>query len=74
METYLARKSLPAFKDWLDSQSIAYRPGRGEYQALQVKRSSGWEILYSSPNYPDHYKAGSNKLAELVREFNADSK
>ena len=74
MEAYLARKSLPAFKDWLDSQSIAHRPGKGEYQMLQVKRSSGWEILYSSPNYPDHHKAGSTQLAELVREFNADSK
>ena len=74
MEAYLARKSFPAFKDWLDSQSIAHRPGKGEYQMLQVKRSSGWEILYSTFNYPDHYKAGSTQLAELVREFNADSK
>jgi hypothetical protein len=74
MEAYLLRALLSTFTDWLDSQSIAHRPGKGEYQALQVKRPSGWEILYSSPNYPDHYKAGSTQLAELVREFNADRK
>lgn len=74
MESYLARKSLPAFKNWLDSQSIAHRPGKGEYQMLQVKRSSGWEILYSSPNYQDYCKAGSTQLVDLFREFNADSK
>jgi hypothetical protein len=74
MEAYLLRALLTTFTDWLDGQSIAYRPGKGEYQVLQVKRPSGWDILYRSDKYPDHYKAGSPQLAELVREFNADSK
>lgn len=38
--------TIPQFITWLDNQGIKHREGKGEYQVLQVKLPTGWEIIF----------------------------
>lgn len=60
---------LDDFKKYLDSQGIAYRPGKGAYQVLQVQTSKhGWQCIFKRHNMPEHYSI-NDKLYPLVRQF-----
>lgn len=62
-------KHLDTFKTWLDVKGIAYRPGKGEYQVLQVlTRYHGWQVVYRRNDMPEHYTI-NNGLKGLVRLF-----
>lgn len=65
---------LEAFKEWLNDNGMAYRPGKGPFQALQVQTAtSGWQVIYSRNDMPEHYTIG-DKLTPLVRRFLNESK
>ena len=68
MSEALAKKFLPAFKEFLDIRSIAYREGKGQYQALQVMTRHGYQILYNKNAMPDHYLV-PDLLIPVVNEF-----
>ena len=69
MTTFLAKSKLEAFKAWLDDNGFAHRPGKGEWQALQVLiEEDGWQILYLKKDTPNHLRV-SEGLAGLVARF-----
>jgi hypothetical protein len=70
-EKFLLRDRLSAFTRWLDQRGIAYRDGKGEYQALQVYTQGVWHVLHVGKAYPMHYKA-VGYLAEEVEKFVAE--
>ena len=67
---------LDQFKTYLDSNGIAYRPGKGvafgeegAYQILQVQTpDNGVQCIFSKPSMPYHYEIQS-KLMPLVIQF-----
>jgi hypothetical protein len=65
---------LDSFKEWLNGEGIAHRPGKGQYQALQVLTPNhGWQCIHSRLDMPEHYTV-QDKLMQLVRSFLADAK
>ena len=64
---------LEPFKQWLINEGIGFRPGKGDYQVLQVLTEKGWQCVFSKNEMPEHYT--SNKyLDPLIRKFIEDSK
>ena len=65
----LHKDKLDDFKQFLNDRGIAYRPGRGAYQALQVfTELSGWQCIHSRADMPEHYTV-QDKLMPLVRRY-----
>ena len=66
---------LDAFKRYLDSKDIPYRPGKGGWQVLQVMtRKYGWQCIFRRADMPEHYTI-QEKLYPIVRQFlNAERK
>lgn len=69
----LHKTKLEDFKSFLDSEGIAYREGKGSYQALQVQTDKGWQTVYERNDMPEHFTV-QDKLMPLVREFLDESK
>jgi len=60
---------LDAFKYFLEAKGLAYRPGKGEWQRLQIlTEDHGWQCVYIRKDIPEHYSIQDN-LVPLVREF-----
>jgi hypothetical protein len=60
---------LEPFKEWLVRQGIAYRPGKGNYQVLQVNTPEhGFQVIFSREDMPEHYTV-AGKLLPLVMQF-----
>lgn len=60
---------LDAFKEFLNSEGIACRPGKGVWQVLQVLTPKhGWQCIFSRADMPEHYTI-QDKLYPLVRQF-----
>jgi len=50
---------LEAFKKYLDSQGIAYRPGKGIWQILQVMTPKhDWQCIYERMDMPERVRKG----------------
>ena len=64
----LHKDKLESFKSWLDFKGREHRPGRGEWQLLQIKNGSGWQVLFSRANMPEHVTV-PEPLIPLVRAF-----
>lgn len=65
----LHKSRLDAFKLWLTGEGYEHRPGRGDYQVLQVLTTlSGWQVVFTSEKDTDHYTV-NKKLMPLVDEF-----
>lgn len=64
----LHKTKLEAFKAWLDMQGIGYRPGKGDWQVLQVLTNKGWQVIFSRLDMPEHFTVGDD-LMPLVRRF-----
>lgn len=59
---------LQSLKDWLDASGIPHRPGKGEYQALQVWTDDhGWQVIFNRLNKP--HLTLNKGLVPLVRRF-----
>lgn len=70
----LHKTKLDAFKAWLDSKGIEHRPGRGEYQMLQVKMKNGqWQCVFDRHSAPEHYTV-AHPLEQHVHRFIRDSR
>ena len=58
-----------AFKAFLVENNIAFRPGKGAWQALQVLTDEhGWQCIHSRADMPEHYTV-QDKLMPLVNRF-----
>ena len=65
----LHKNKVEDFKAWLDTQSISHRPGRGDYEILQVLRADGqWFKLYARLKMPEHVTV-QEPLVALVRRY-----
>jgi hypothetical protein len=65
----LHKTKLDDFKEYLNSQGIAYRDGKGDYQALQVLTpKDGWQCIYIKHKMPEHFSVQA-KLMPVVRQF-----
>ena len=70
----LHKNKVEDFKSWLDAQGISHRPGRGDYEILQVLRADGqWFKLYSRLRMPEHVTV-QEPLVALVRRYVDDRK
>ncbi len=69
----LHKTKLDDFKLYLDSHGIAYRPGKGDYQVLQVQTGKGWQSIYGKNNMTEHFSV-QDKLMPTVRLFLNSSK
>lgn len=63
---------LEAFKSWLDSQDIPNRPGKGQYEALQVFLGRDWHKLYRTDRMVSHLSVQA-ALVPLLRRFVAEA-
>ena len=60
---------LDKFKPFLIDQFIAFRPGKGDYQVLQIQMQDGqWACIYSRHDMPEHYTI-DKRLDNLVHKF-----
>lgn len=64
----LQLSALDAFKAWLESQDIPYRPGKGQYEALQIFVGPEWAKLYHKDRIVSHLVV-QERLVPLVRRF-----
>lgn len=69
MRNLMHKTKLEEFKAWLDAEGISHRPGRGNYQALQVRKDgTHWNCVYERNEMPEHYSTDRH-LDPLVRKF-----
>lgn len=64
----LHKTKLEPFKAWLSTNEIPHRPGRGDYQVLQVWHRSAWHSIFDRIVAPEHYTVAS-PLEHVVRRF-----
>jgi len=65
----LHKSKLNDFKEYLDSKDIAYRPGKGPWQALQVQVPiHGWQCIFIRANMLEHYTV-QDKLYFTVKRY-----
>lgn len=65
----LHKSKLEEFKDWLTSNNYAHRPGRGDWQVLQVcKDGKNWNSVYERAHMPEHFTTDRH-LDSLVSRF-----
>jgi len=64
----LHRTKLDEFKEWLASQDIPVRPGKGSWQLFQIQIPDGtWQVVFETMN-PEHLSM-NEKLVPLVQQF-----
>jgi hypothetical protein len=60
---------LEDFIRYLDEVEIPHRPGKGEYQILQVyTESHGWRVVHKRLDMKEHYTV-DERLVPLVKRF-----
>jgi hypothetical protein len=63
------KNKLEDFKKWCDRMNIPYRPGKGQYQVLQILTEFfGWKIIYKRNDMPEHYSL-DEKLVPIIKKF-----
>lgn len=68
-KSLLHKTVLEEFKAFLDGEGIAHRPGRGDWQILQVcKDGKHWNCVYERLDMPEHYTTDMH-LDPLVVKF-----
>jgi hypothetical protein len=65
----LHKKHLADFTQWLEDKDYPIRPGKGDWQVLQVFIGGNWYAVYERLFMPEHLTAAGNKLEKLVRRF-----
>jgi hypothetical protein len=57
------------FVAWLDAHNIAHRPGKGDYQKLQVQTpDNGWQVIFIRLDMKEHFSTNV-KLDKLIQDF-----
>lgn len=70
----LHKTKLEAFKAWLDANHIEHRPGRGNWQVLQIKTNRGhWQCVFDRLDAPEHYTVAW-PLESMIYKFIKESK
>jgi len=64
----LHKSKLEDFKQYLIDQNIAFRPGKGPYQVLQVMTEKGFKCVYERNDMPEHLTV-QDDLVPTVFEF-----
>ena len=65
----LHKSKLEEFKRWLQTQGIAYRDGKGDYQVIQVEHPEhGYLVIYEKLDSKEHYSVPW-KLTPIVIAF-----
>ena len=65
----LAQSKLEGFKQWLGDHGIPYRPGRGDFEVIQVLADNGtWQCIFYQLDKTVHYTV-AGPLVPLVRRF-----
>ena len=59
---------LEDFKKFLIDENIAFRPGKGTWEVLQIQTQGGWYKIYRKNDMPEHYVA-QDKVMPLIRKF-----
>ena len=71
----LHKTKLPSLCNWLKLQGIDHRPGRGDYQVLQVlgvvRGGHAWMCIFDRHDAPEHYTV-DHRLEPTVRRFIRD--
>ncbi len=72
----LHKSKLEPLKGWLTTHGIEHRPGRGDYQVLQIRtnaRTQHWQCVFDRAVAQEHYTVAA-PLEPLVRRFIKASK
>jgi hypothetical protein len=70
----LAKHRLAEFTEWLTSKGVPHRPGRGDFQKLQVQtKERGWQCIFYRGGAKEHYTV-AGPLEAIVREFISETK
>lgn len=70
----LHQTKLQAFIDWCATHGIASRPGKGDYQVVQIEtRAHGWQVIFKTNDNPEHFTV-NKALMPLVKQFIGESK
>jgi hypothetical protein len=65
----LHKTKLEPFKTWMTEAGIEHRPGRGDFQILQIKTKNGqWQCVFDRIEAPEHYTVAW-PLEPIVRRF-----
>ncbi|WP_143757418.1 hypothetical protein [Burkholderia singularis] len=65
----LHKTKLESFKSWMTETGIEHRPGRGDFQILQIKTKNGqWQCIFDRIEAPEHYTVAW-PLEPIVRRF-----
>ncbi|KVC84003.1 hypothetical protein [Burkholderia ubonensis] len=65
----LHKTKIESFKSWMDLAGIEHRPGRGDFQVLQIKTKNGqWQCIFDRIEAPEHYTVAW-PLEPIVRRF-----
>ena len=65
----LHKSKLCEFASWLEKKRINHRPGRGDFQVMQVANREGqWGVVYDRLTAPEHYTV-TRDIEPLVRRF-----
>ena len=70
----LHKTHLADFTQWLEDKDYPVRPGKGDWQVLQVWIGGVWYAVYERLFMPEHLTVAGNKLEKLVRKFYDDRK
>ena len=66
---YLHKNKLEEFKNWLNEMDVPNRPGKGDYQVLQVMVDlHSWKCIYKRNDMPEHLTV-DDLLMPLVKRF-----
>lgn len=65
---------LDEFQAWLTKVGVEHRPGRGEYEVLQVKTKKGtWQCVFRRHEMTEHFTV-AYPLEPIVRRFINDNR
>ncbi len=69
VRSLLHKNDLDLFIKYLDHRCIPHRPGRGDYEVLQVQRADGtWTVLWRRDKMPEHFTV-EDRMVPLVQNF-----
>ena len=70
----LHKSKLEEFKLWLAAHSIVHRPGRVDFQVLQIHTKNGqWQCIFYRIEAPEHFTV-ARPIEQLVRRFIRETK
>lgn len=64
----LHKDKLEGFKSWLTAKGREHRPGRGNWQVLQVRHGTGWQAIFERAEMPEHLSV-PGPLIPLVQAY-----